>query len=173
MKLEIGLCVDEDVRAVEWCPRGGSADSDGAADSTATTEAEDEPVPTTTSRKLKGKARAKAAQSRNVGSDDAMNVDSETPNGVSTLGILAVVHGNGTIAIYAVPHPDQLDGEDKPTFGAQPSALAQFRLALTFTISLHIVRAQARCKFAIPDASVVSVAWGGHEMLAGGCTNGT
>ncbi|POY74610.1 hypothetical protein BMF94_2371 [Rhodotorula taiwanensis] len=150
MKLEIGLCVDEDVRAVEWCPRGGSADSDGAADSTATTEAEDEPVPTTTSRKLKGKARAKAAQSLNVGSDDAMNVDSETPNGVSTLGILAVVHGNGTIAIYAVPHPDQLDGEDKPTF----------------------VRAQARCKFAIPDASVVSVAWGGHEMLAGGCTNG-
>ncbi|ORZ25648.1 WD40-repeat-containing domain protein [Absidia repens] len=74
------------------------------------------------------------------------------------LGILSGCFGDGTVRSMVVPHPNALR--------------AQLGLTDDHHETIYLKIKQARCVFALPNASATTIAYGGHKKLAIGYSSG-
>lgn len=102
---------------------------------------------------------------------DAMEVDDEE-NG--RLGILAGAFADGSVSLFAVPHPAGAraaagTAEGQPCYRelVLPSSGTS-----AFADPFCTVEAKPILRLSLPDTTCISVAWASHETLAAGCSNG-
>ncbi|KAK4054594.1 hypothetical protein OIV83_001088 [Microbotryomycetes sp. JL201] len=74
----------------------------------------------------------------------------DSSNTHRSIGTIACVLSNGTIAIFLVPQPETVGVDDNE----------------------HYFLARPVRELRLPDTTVVSLAWGSHTRIAGGCENG-
>ncbi|GAA5983637.1 hypothetical protein JCM10908_000361 [Rhodotorula pacifica] len=195
MKLEVGFCIEGDVGEIAWCPRGGVAEGEVDAHPGAAEAAEPEAAketehtsPKKVGKTSKGKGKAKAKkqdQGRAVAREegtDKMELDSDSigsSSHASQLGILATVMADGGVGIFVIPHPRQVQSacgnEDTSTYFGEcfsHSRAVEDRLADN-THNVPTVKLDPLLRLHLPNSTIFSVAWGGHEMIAVGCTDGT
>lgn len=167
MKLEVGLCVDGDVGEIAWCPRGGSSNPQSATSGHEREDGEQEDVASSAEAKGKGRGKGKGTvqagkENQTAAAGDEARVD---PGGGTVtelaphLGVLAAVMADGALSFFAIPDPRQTSsasGADP----AEPSAPSFVKIEPLFRLRL-------------PSSTILSVAWGDHETVAVGCTDGT
>ncbi|GAA5875870.1 hypothetical protein JCM3774_001107 [Rhodotorula dairenensis] len=161
MQLEVGFCIEGDVGEIAWCPRGGPAAPPPAPTEHGTGDGVPKEGTSQPQSKGKGKTKTKAKVQAAAVADE-MQADSHVGtdiNGASHLGVVAAVMASGALAFFALPKPSRIRSAHAATSSA-PSAPLFVKLAPLFELRLQ-------------SSTIVSVAWGGHETVAVGCTDGT